>query len=182
MHEPKMGFWNKKSKNKHIKPMGQHLCRFGEWSWSTILKVHFQGEHEVLIWVSLWLIKNQTRVPPQRKIFSYQNGSNTNPVFHHLYRPKRSFGQGNIFTSVCHSFCSQGGCLVWSGGVSATNFGGVSAPNFFGGGVCSKFSGGGWSLIFGIRSTFGRYASYWNAFLLVKFMLLLEKSRNFNIL
>ena len=26
-----------------------------------------------------------------------------------IYRPKRSFGQGNIFTPVCHSFCSQGG-------------------------------------------------------------------------
>ena len=25
------------------------------------------------------------------------------------YRPQRSFGQGNIFTPVCHSFCSQGG-------------------------------------------------------------------------
>ena len=25
------------------------------------------------------------------------------------YRPKRSFGQGNIFTPVCHSFCSRGG-------------------------------------------------------------------------
>ena len=41
------------------------------------------------------------------------------------YRPKRSFGQGNIFTSICHSFCSQGG-------------GGVSGP----GGCSSKFSGG----------------------------------------
>ena len=29
-------------------------------------------------------------------------------LFH--YRPKRSFGQGYIFTPVCHSFCSQGGC------------------------------------------------------------------------
>ena len=28
------------------------------------------------------------------------------------YRPKRSFGQGNIFTPVCHSFCSQGGYLT----------------------------------------------------------------------
>ena len=27
----------------------------------------------------------------------------------YYYRPKRSFGQGNIFTPVCHSFCSQGG-------------------------------------------------------------------------
>ena len=25
------------------------------------------------------------------------------------YRPQRSCGQGNIFTRVCHSFCSQGG-------------------------------------------------------------------------
>ena len=29
-----------------------------------------------------------------------------------FYRPQRSCGQGNIFTPVCHSFCSQGGvCL-----------------------------------------------------------------------
>ena len=40
------------------------------------------------------------------------------------YRPKRSFGQGNIFTPVCHSFCSQGGRQVpaWSRG------GGGQAP------------------------------------------------------
>ena len=30
----------------------------------------------------------------------------------HNYRPQRSCGQGNIFTPVCHSFCSRGGvCL-----------------------------------------------------------------------
>ena len=28
---------------------------------------------------------------------------------HTCYRPQRSCGQGNIFTCVCHSFCSQGG-------------------------------------------------------------------------
>ena len=57
----------------------------------------------------------------------------------YVYRPKRSFGQGNIFTSVCQEFCSRGGG-VWS------DPGGVSAPNFRGG-VCSKFSlqiFGGW--------------------------------------
>ena len=27
----------------------------------------------------------------------------------YCYRPKRSFGQGNVFKRVCHSFCSQGG-------------------------------------------------------------------------
>ena len=30
----------------------------------------------------------------------------------YYYRPQRSCGQGNTFTPVCHSFCSQGGvCL-----------------------------------------------------------------------
>ena len=28
---------------------------------------------------------------------------------HICYRPQRSCGQGNVFTGVCHSFCSQGG-------------------------------------------------------------------------
>ena len=27
------------------------------------------------------------------------------------YRPQQSCGQGNVFTGVCHSFCSQGGSL-----------------------------------------------------------------------
>ena len=94
------------------------------------------------------------------------------------YRPKRSFGQGNIFTSVCLSTGGVpapnfrgGACSKFSGGCLLQIFGGVPAPNFrggcllqiFGGGACSKFSGG--SPIFGIWSTFGRYASYWNAFL-----------------
>ena len=38
---------------------------------------------------------------------------NFQPVFANdtfdLYRPQRSCGQGNVFTGVCHSFCSQGG-------------------------------------------------------------------------
>ena len=33
----------------------------------------------------------------------------------YIYCPKRSFGQGNVFTPVCHSFCSQGGCLPGGG-------------------------------------------------------------------
>ena len=93
-----------------------------------------------------------------------------------------------------------GVCSKFSGGVSAPNFQGgcllqifrgVSAPNFRGwGGVCSKFSGGGGCLLqifrggcllqifgggvsnFGIRSMFGRYASYWNAFLFLLFSVL----------
>ena len=96
--------------------------------------------------------------------FSTRNTSNN------IYRPKRSFGQGNIFTGVCHSFCSQGGG-IFSGGVFFRGgyfFGGVFfwggyffGGYFFPGGVF--FRGGGFFT--GIRSTFGRYASYWNAFL-----------------
>ena len=75
------------------------------------------------------------------------------------------------------------------GGVSAPNLqGGCVCSKFFWGGVCSKFSGGGgWGVsapnfqggcllpggvppIFGIRSPFGRYASYWNAFLFTQFV------------
>ena len=43
---------------------------------------------------------------------------------------KRSLGQGNIFTSVCQEFCSQGGCLVLWGLCSR----GVPGPK----GVCSR--------------------------------------------
>ena len=96
-------------------------------------------------------------------------------------------GQGNIFRSVCQEFCPQG--EVWSGPWGLQIFGGV------GGWGVSKFSGGlqffrgGFSKFFFLfffnffsppkipsgmhqplppprRSIRGRYASYWNAFLL----------------
>ena len=67
----------------------------------------------------------------------------------------------------------------FSGGVPAPNFGGGCLLQIWGGGggggACSKFSGGcllqifgGGPPIFGIRSPFGRYASYWNAFLFIE--------------
>ena len=110
----------------------------------------------------------------------------------HCYRPKRSFGQGNIFTGVFDSVHREGG-LVPGGYLQI--FGGVlqifrGVSNFSGMGGSSKFSEGspifrgrgsskflgvgrwgsskfwrGWGVSTGIRSTFGRYASYWNAFL-----------------
>ena len=41
-----------------------------------------------------------------RELLQYKN------IYFNFYRPQRSCGQGNIFTPVCHSFCSQGGvCL-----------------------------------------------------------------------
>ena len=147
------------------------------------------------------------------------------------YRPKRSFGQGNIFTPVCHSvhrggvpgpgggvpgpggctwgrgvYLGSGGC-TWSGGYLVMGGvpgpeGGVPGPGVVyqvpggvpGIGGCTWSRGvpglGGMYLVWGgvpggctwsgtppwtryppraansgIRSTIGRYASYWNAFL-----------------
>ena len=57
--------------------------------------------------------------------------------FADIYRPQRSCGQGNIFTPVCHS--------VHRGGSASVHVGIPPPPR--------------------IRSTSGRYASYWNAFL-----------------
>ena len=63
-----------------------------------------------------------------------------------------------------------GGCLQFFGGRVSPILGGVS--NFSGGCGLQIFGGGGLQFFwgrspnFGIRSTFGRYASYWNAFLL----------------
>ena len=62
------------------------------------------------------------------------------------YRPQQSCGQGNVFTGVCHSFCSKGG---FSGDPP-----GRENP-------CPPEADSS------IRSTSGRYASYWNAFLFV---------------
>ena len=61
-----------------------------------------------------------------------------------FYRPKRSFGQGNIFSSVCQEFCPQGGgCLLQIFGGVLQILGGCLLQIFWGGGACSKFSGGG---------------------------------------
>ena len=40
---------------------------------------------------------------------SLDNVGQPRPPLGHFYRPQRSCGQGNIFTPVCHSFCSHGG-------------------------------------------------------------------------
>ena len=66
--------------------------------------------------------------------------SNETPTYH-FYRPKRSFGQGYVFTGVCDSVHrGVGVCSKFSGG---------GLPQIFRGGVCSKFSGGCLLQIFG---------------------------------
>ena len=59
------------------------------------------------------------------------------------YRPKRSFGQGNIFTPVCHSVHGGGApdiALIWGGAPPNFRRGGSSK---FSGGVLQIFGGGG---------------------------------------
>ena len=76
---------------------------------------------------------------------------------------KRSLGQGNVFTRMCHS--------VHRGRRSALGGSTFRAPASRG--VCLQgvWIQGSWAdplrymRYYGIRSTSGRYASYWNAFL-----------------
>ena len=62
---------------------------------------------------------------------------------------KRNLGQCNVFTPVCQSFCSQGGSASGEGGLHPVGGGGQRAPPLG---------------YYGIQSTSGLYASYWNAF------------------
>ena len=97
---------------------------------------------------------------------------------------KRSFGQGNIFTSVCQEFCSQGGlphCMLgyhplarqtpwkgrppWQGDPPRqgnTPLGKADPPA-----RRPLLRSACWE----IRSTSGRYASYWNVILSVLYVL-----------
>ena len=94
----------------------------------------------------MWMDRIETRFQTSEINFIDKIKSSTKKI-RSYYRPKRSFGQGNIFTPVCHSFCSQGwvgipACLAgqsqgWVGIPAClagqSRRGGSS--NFFGGGV-----------------------------------------------
>ena len=102
---------------------------------------------------------------------------NFQPVFANdtfdLYRPQRSCDQGNVFTGVCHSFCSRGGR------VSASVHAGIppspqirqtpprtrQAPPLDQADPPGPGRQPPREADSSIRSTSGRYASYWNAFL-----------------
>ena len=85
----------------------------------------------------------------------------------HIFTGRNEVLAKVIFSQACVIlFTGGGGFLQIFGGVS--NFsGGEVSPNFRGEGFLQIFGGGGVST--GIRSTFGRYASYWNAFLYLCF-------------
>ena len=101
------------------------------------------------------LHSQQIKVRALREVITGQNEVLAKVIFSQasvIHSVHRGGWSGLIRGGACSKF--SGGCLLQIFG------GGVPAPNFRGG-ACSKFSGG--SLIFGIWSTFGRYASYWNA-------------------
>ena len=107
---------------------------------------------------------------------------NTCPLLHdeYIYRPKRSFGQGNVFTPVCHSV-HRGGGSSWPGTPGdqthtppkdQTHTPRDHTPPDQAGTPPARPPRPGRNppgpdppSPSGIRSTFGRYASYWNAFL-----------------
>ena len=79
---------------------------------------------------------------------------------------KRSLGQGNVFTQVCVLFCSQGvgfpACITGHMTIRV-RIQGVSASR--GRGLHPEVGRTPQPKYYGIQSTGGRYASYWNAFL-----------------
>ena len=102
------------------------------------------------------------------------------PLLNFFTARQRNLGQGNIFTSICHSVQRGWGVLlssmyhrshdqrVYLQGVTLPPGGGST----FGGGVCIQ--GGGqtppvppprYTGYYGMRSRSWRYASYWDAFL-----------------
>ena len=85
---------------------------------------------------------------------------------------KRSLGQGNVFTGMCHSFCPQGR-VGFPACITGYMTGGCLPP---GGSASSRWGGGGlhpgadpppprYMGYYEIWSISGQYASYWNAFL-----------------
>ena len=74
---------------------------------------------------------------------------------------KRSLGQGNVFTPVCHSVNGRGVYpnMQWAG---------VYPRIQCGRGVCDQGVTRGYTPPPPVRSTSGRYASYWNTFLFWK--------------
>ena len=71
---------------------------------------------------------------------------------------KRSLGQGNIFAPVCHSV-HRGG--TWAGNPQQVYPQAGTPPGWYT--PLGRYTP--WAMHAGIRSTSGRYASYWNAFL-----------------
>ena len=77
------------------------------------------------------------------------------------YWPQRSCGQGNIFTPVCHSVHRGGFCLSARWDTTPPHPGADTPPGPDPPGADTPREADS-----SIRSTSGRYASYWNAFLL----------------
>ena len=92
--------------------------------------------------------------------------------FCYFYRPQRSCGQGNIFTPVCHSVNGGGVCLsaCWDTTPQSRHPLGPDTPPVHRGGLPQCMLGyppkqtPPREADSSIRSTSGRYASYWNAF------------------
>ena len=123
------------------------LCWFGLWKWKkTSFWLEYVSDHNSCWWCQFAEWKLRQNVWRDVKL-SLQPSASCIYIPHH-YRPQTTLRKGNVFTSVCQSFCSRGR---------------VPAPD--------------WQCMLGYtpgRHTptpadsycCRRYASYWNAFLL----------------
>ena len=154
-------------KRRHVAGAGRGLgARLGENRARTVQVIPRQGRRRAHGFLRGPRVGDAGRLRPHRRRVQTLNirvrhgqgtyctytGSRLQRVRLHradFYRPKRSFGQGNIFTGVCLS--TGGGCLLQIFGGSPNFRGGVFfwGGYFLGGflqiflGGSSKFSGGG---------------------------------------
>ena len=155
------------------------MCLFTPWYFTIVTLKHYNTKKYVQ-WTLARLTSNQFWRTCDLK---YWGTCHLN-----IYRPKRSFGQGNIFTSVCQEFCPQGGGYLTRNppqdpagtppgpgrytprdqtppgpDTPPDQAGSPPGPDPPGPGRYPPPPG---TADFGIRSMFGQYASYWNVFLL----------------
>ena len=94
------------------------------WRKCFLYLAHFQCRclwFALSIKISFLSLLSQFTVKTKMEAFSYIDYK-THGTTDLYYRPQRSCGQGNIFTLVCHSFCSQGA------GGSASVHAGIPPP------------------------------------------------------
>ena len=97
--------------------------------------------------------------PPADTAADGTHPSGMHSCLNYNYHPQMKFWAGNIFTSVCYSFCPQGEGVCIQGGCLHLGVVASGGEGLHPWGICIGY--------YGIWSTSGQYVSYWNAFLLI---------------
>ena len=89
-----------------------HSTHWQNYAWSQNTTASRVSENDVIV---LRGVKTQMRMLRKCLIFMYifilKSITNIFFVLLHSYRPQTKLRKCNVFTPVCQSFCSQGGCI-----------------------------------------------------------------------